>query len=637
MKRLNQPLKRTAVIFSLFFMGILIGCSTARNSDPSAQNILNKSANLPIAPSPSSNQQIGALPIIGAQAGTSLPLSCSKVTGTTDIGTQESIIYWSCSGMLTSFDGTNLDTSFQVPYRDINAYPQRGFPFIVLFHGWGGSKNDFYNFYGHDLVVDLLAHGFAVLNYSARGFGKSYGQAHLDSKYYEVKDFQSIAGQIVDWIPDLINPEKVGVTGDSYGGGISWLIVTTSSQFYSPVNVDIKIAAAVPIVPWTDLLYSLMPNGYAGDGVGETDSSWQPIGIMKLSYVTALYAGGQRMDPTMPYMSIIPDLTEWYSRIILGEPYSEDDPVLQSAMVGLTQERSAYFQQPYFDAIRANPRLAVPVFDIQGWTDDLFPAPEIVRMYYKLLSYNPQYPIKVYLGDVGHPAADNKPGEISYVLNAAVQWFEYWLEGTGSKPIYGFTSSQTTPVHVPFNKDLLSSSNTFAGLSTTNVELSSDNAQTITYNPANLSGISTDPIVDAAAASYNIPLAELVGPITEPDHVPGDTAVYDFPVTAPAGIHIIGQPIINVYYSSIGTDVELIAKLWDVTPSGTQTLITRGLLRIASVGDVARIRTFGNDYVIPAGNTLELEISNVDFPYLRPDNLPSTTTIYYVDLSLPVK
>jgi predicted acyl esterase len=123
--------------------------------------------------------------------------------------------------------------------------------------------------------------------------------------------------------------------------------------------------------------------------------------------------------------------------------------------------------------------------------------------------------------------------------------------------------------------------------------------------------------------------------LTEPDHVPGDTATYTFPVAN--SIHIIGQPVVNVYYSAVGTDMELIAKLWDFTPSGTQTLITRGLLRIDPMGDVATIRTFGNDYVIPAGDTLKLEISNVDSPYLRPDNLPSTTTIYYVDLNIPVK
>lgn len=127
----------------------------------------------------------------------------------------------------------------------------------------------------------------------------------------------------------------------------------------------------------------------------------------------------------------------------------------------------------------------------------------------------------------------------------------------------------------------------------------------------------------------------MVGPITDRDYVPGDEATFMFAVTN--NIHIIGQPVVNIYYSAVGTDMELIAKLWDITPSGTQTLITRGLIRIDPMGDVATIRTFGNDYVLQTGDTLELEITNVDTPYLRPDNLPSTTTLYHVDLSLPVK
>ena len=54
-----------------------------------------------------------------------------------------------------------------------------------------------------------------------------------------------------------------------------------------------QIAAAVPTIPWSDLAYSLAPNGRTLDYrvTGRTDDLY-PLGMQKQSYVTGLYAAG---------------------------------------------------------------------------------------------------------------------------------------------------------------------------------------------------------------------------------------------------------------------------------------------------------------------------------------------------------
>ena len=54
-----------------------------------------------------------------------------------------------------------------------------------------------------------------------------------------------------------------------------------------------RIAAAQPDIPWTDLAYSLQPNGHTLDYV--VDSPYMQrgrIGVMKQSFVSGLYGDG---------------------------------------------------------------------------------------------------------------------------------------------------------------------------------------------------------------------------------------------------------------------------------------------------------------------------------------------------------
>jgi len=82
----------------------------------------------------------------------------------------------------------------------------------------------------------FASRGYVVINYTARGFVNgqnqgSTGQTQLDSRRYEINDFQDLSCQVTQLfnadvsLPD-VDPTKVVATGGSYGGAFSWLALT---------------------------------------------------------------------------------------------------------------------------------------------------------------------------------------------------------------------------------------------------------------------------------------------------------------------------------------------------------------------------------------------------------------------------
>ena len=217
-----------------------------------------------------------------------------------------------CNGFLASaVDGTLLDVTVAVP-------PGNGpHPLIAVLHGWGGSKgSDGY------IADPLLADGNAVLRYSARGFGESWGQVNLADINVELADLRSMIGQVLDEGELNLNADAVGVIGVSYGGGQTWLSLL-QPLFQTPHGAWARIRAVVPIVPWSDLVYSLVPNG-------NPQYSLAPPGAAKLSFINGLYFSGLRATPDFNY----PDyLVAWHAWLNANEP-NLADPVYRRIVDG---------------------------------------------------------------------------------------------------------------------------------------------------------------------------------------------------------------------------------------------------------------------------------------------------------------
>jgi pimeloyl-ACP methyl ester carboxylesterase len=521
-----------------------------------------------------------------------------------------------CTGFLRSaVDRTLLDVMLMVP---LGSGPH---PLVALLHGWGGSKSS-----SGDIADALLAEGYAVLRYSARGFGHSWGQVNVSDVHVEMEDLRSLIGQVIDRQELEIDPNAIAITGASYGGGQSWLALLHPT-FRSPRGATVRIRTVVPIVPWSDLLYSLIPNG-------RPEHSLEPAGSPKLSYVNGFYVSGLRLSPDRPYPNYPAYLIGWHSWINGVEP-NTFDPMYKRIINGLAGYRSIWWQQQFWRDAAQN---RVPVFQVQGLTDDLFPLPEAKRMLLALRTVDPLYPIASYFGDLGHPRASNKPAEVDYVLELIREWLAYYLRGVGSEPAHAIRAAITRPRDQPFDPlDVITVANDDM-LATRTVTKEFGGSVTL-INPVSdpYRGFFWDPLVMEAARE----LKPYPVPPPDPAVVDASLAVYRVGVaelTGGSSLLLAGQPTVSLRTFTLVPRVQLNVRLFDVAADGTRYLVTRGTYIVDSVGAAdVMIQTYGNVWEAAPDHVLQLEITNLDSPYITPSRVPSVTHISDVRLELPVR
>ena len=166
----------------------------------------------------------------------------------------------------------SLDATFFTP-------PGRGrVPAILLAHGFGETKDAV-----RPEAEQLARAGFAVLTWSARGFGRSTGQVALDSPDYEVKD----VGQLVSWLArqprvrlDGPGDPRVGITGASYGGALALLAAA----------YDHRIDAIVPQTTWYNLASALFPD--AAGAIPGAAAPGPASGVFKKQWAGLLFTQG---------------------------------------------------------------------------------------------------------------------------------------------------------------------------------------------------------------------------------------------------------------------------------------------------------------------------------------------------------
>jgi fermentation-respiration switch protein FrsA (DUF1100 family) len=539
-----------------------------------------------------------------------------------------------------TWDGVPLDVDVTLPPTG-----KGPFPTIVMLHGYGGDKTDFESsspdgdgsttyHYNNDFYA---RGGYAVVNYTARGFGHSCGGGpgadhsgacgkgyiRLADTRYEARDTQYLLGLLVD--QRIARPDAVGVTGISYGGGQSVELAYLRNRirlpdgsfvpWRSPKRVPLAIAAAWPRWPWSDLASSLLPNGrFLDTQVSPLSQSLDPIGIEIQSYVSGLYALGKSTGyycgdspQSSPCKNPDADLTGDFALVNAGEPPSSEAQARLSEIVAHHQGYGI-------------PGTPSPLLIENGWTDDLFPPEQAIRVYNQAHNSSP---VTLQFGDLGHSRGSNKPTVNKPFNGQGASFFDAYLRGVGAPPAPGSVTAytQTCPHSAPDGGPYTASS--YSALHTGTLSFGSATAQTVTADGDPSTSPQFDPIANNDACKS-----------VTPQSAPG-TAVYTQPTTD--GFTMLGLPTVTATISTLGDFGELDSQLFDVAPDGSERLISRGAYRLTDnqSGQVT-FQLHGNGYHFDAGHTVKLVLLGSDAPYLRKSNDPAfTVQVSSLNVTLP--
>ncbi|HEV2790174.1 MAG TPA: CocE/NonD family hydrolase [Solirubrobacterales bacterium] len=549
-----------------------------------------------------------------------------------------------CGGETVTWDGvTQIDVNVVLP-------PQPGvgvdgpYPVIGLFHGWGGKKIGLED----PRVQDWAEDGYVVFSMSDRGWGDSCGgqdpdriseplacaegHNHLMDTRIEVRDAQHLIGALAD--EGVAEPKKIGATGVSYGGGLSMALAALRNRtmleddslvpWTSPEKgLPMELAAAAPQWPWSDLAYSLMPNGrtldYVADAPYRGPNGNAPIGVEKASYVAALYdLGAATSNYAPPGTDPDADLTAWYALINAGEPY-DSNPLANSIVEEITGHHSSY----YID----HSQPPAPLLIQSGWNDDLFPVDEAVRFYNRTRTEYPGDPISLFLMDDGHYRSQTKPADQALFLARLNAWFDHYLKGEGPAPQPSATALTTTctgPAEGPSEGPYEAAS--WRELAPGEVRFGAAAAQTIVPGSGDPNiGKTFDPVVEKDACA-TASAADQVGTANYRLEVPGD------------GFTLIGSPTIVADIATANADSALAARLLDVSADdSTESLVARGLLRPGKVDGRLVFQLHPQGYRFAPGHEVKLELLPSDAPYARPSNQQLPITVSDLELRLPVR
>jgi dienelactone hydrolase len=545
-----------------------------------------------------------------------------------------------------SFDGVPLDADVTLPPTG------RGpFPLIVLLHGLGESKASWETSRPDTSSADennvaLASNGWAVLTYSARGFGQSCGTVpsragtpacadgwiQLADQRYEVRDTQQLAGELVD--EGLVRPD-IAVSGISYGGGQSLELATLKDRvrllngtlvpWTSPVHhVPMEVGGAFAQWAWDDLADALVPNGHlstTADSPPSADTA--PIGVPKLSWNTLLYGVTASNYLAPPGADPSSDLTTWYRSLLQGEPQTATDA---AAVATVQQLKSAI-------GIPPAPGGPAPTAILNGWNDSLFPASEATHYADRVTAAGDHVPLLLELADVGHGWAQNKSDANGPSVARGLAFLDATVRDRGHAATGVVAYATTCPSSAPSGAATTGPS--LAALAHGSLTLSGAASQTVTSSGGDAA---TAAALNPAYAGR--PFCQSLPAATEPG-----TAVYR-KVVGTTPVTLLGGATITAHLHVVGDYPQVVGRLWDVSPDGTRQLVSIDVYRpsvnqaagttAGSVGDTTMSFDLNpNEYTFPTGDTVELELVGSNAPLFRPSNGTFTVTVTDASVSLP--
>jgi ABC-2 type transport system ATP-binding protein len=514
----------------------------------------------------------------------------------------------------------DLDTRLYLPE---SASAGDRVPAVLLAHGFGGTKASV-----RTDAEDLAAAGYAVLTWTARGFGRSGGRIHLDDPDHEVRDAQ----RLLDWLAarpevrlDAPGDPRVGVVGGSYGGALALLLAAQ----------DRRVDAIVPMITWNDLATSFLPDS-AGrepvDGVfkkawaglffgsgsaGPGGESGLPDGAAAEEPLDAGAGTADGFDPACGRFA--PDICAAYQGI------ATTGRATPAAVARLRRSSPAAVLD----------RIAAPTLLVQGAGDTLFPLSEADANARGIAANGT--PVRVAWFTGGHDAGAGPQTDQDRVRFLTVQWLDHYVAGEGEPPSGSFTYSRIAGFNT-LDRGLTSngySVDAYPGLRGTGARsiAVAGPPRPVANPPAgNPAALSSVPLAGAFSALAEGLVAELPG-----QHARFDSAPLDEPV------EIVGAPTVTIRAASPTGEAVLFVKLYDVDPGGSADLPNGKVAPVRLTGLPERIEDAASVTVtlpaivrrVEAGNRLRVVVATSDQAYATPIEPVVYTVGVAGDLSVP--
>ena len=510
-----------------------------------------------------------------------------------------------------SFDGTPIDADVTLP-----ATGDGPFPTILLLHGLGQNKTAFESTAGEGATYSNWAfaqQGYAVVTPTARGFAGSGGTTFLGDMRYEVRDFQTLVGQLVD--QGIADPTKVGSTGISFGGGFSTMLAFlknrvrlpdgTYAPWTSPKGTPISLTAAWPRWLWSDGEAIFTRNGRA---------PWTrtPTGVEAQAYAGGIFAVALSGNVAPAGGDIAGDLRLWKAQLDAGKYGPATQATLDNAYK--------------YHGVASVPGTPSPLLLQSGWTDALFPVNQSLGAYNHIRAQSKTAPVALQVGDLGHAPGANHPKDVAAFDAAGLSFFNAWLKGAGTKPAPGSVTAYTTtcpPTAAAGGGPYTASS--FTGLARSAVKLSAAKGLKITSKGASATL--------AAALSPLSPTGNhcVAHPVDKTSH-----AVL---TTTAKGQTLLGQTKVTGRVAVKGRYGQIDARVWDLNPkTGKQQLVDRGVYRLKDNEKGSFTFTLdGNGWKFPKGHQITVELLGRDAPTYGASPSAFSATLTGVKVALPIR
>ncbi|MFJ4472338.1 alpha/beta fold hydrolase [Streptomyces sp. NPDC089424] len=471
--------------------------------------------------------------------------------------------------VLPGAGGVRVDTS----WFTTDATGRR--PAVLLGHGFGGSKDDV-----RQQAEDLARDGYAVLTWSARGFGASTGRIGLNDPQGEVAD----VSKLLDWLAgqpqvalDKAGDPRVGMAGGSYGGAIALLTA----------GHDDRVDAVAPAITYWNLADALFPNGV----------------FKKLWAGVFVNSGGgcAKFEPRLCAM---------YERV--AESGTPD-----AAARALLEERSPS---------AVGDRIDVPTLLIQGQSDSLFPLGQADAAAQAVRANGAPVDVDWIAG--GHDGGDLETDRVQQRVTA---WFDRYLKGDeGAATGPAFRVTRTGGVDSTDGQALLrgASADTYPGLGSGRRAVALTGREQTFDNPPGAGPPAVSALPGLGAGGGLAQLSALgVGISLD---FPGQHARFESaPLTE--DLRVTGSPTATVHVRSSSADAVLFAKVYDVGPDGRQQVLPSQLVtpvRVtgAKAGKDVTLTLPAVDHEVGKGHRLRLVLASTDLAYASPA-APATYTV----------